>query len=83
LAIHQGKTKTSGAPLGWLRDAVAVAPRALLRSRSMTRYTIAASLGAFLRGDARRERAGYAEACAHVAFLERAASVAAPAQVRR
>jgi predicted dehydrogenase len=80
LAIHQRKTGFSTGPLGLLRDAVALAPRALRRSRAMTRFTIAASLGAFLRSEAPRERVGYSEACAHVAFLERAAPLASRAQ---
>jgi predicted dehydrogenase len=80
-SIHHGKDIAPPGLLGRLRDAAAVMPRALLRSRSMTRYTIAASLGTFLRGEVRRERVGYAEACAHVAFLDRAASLQAQSPV--
>jgi predicted dehydrogenase len=79
-AIHHEKTRSSAGPWGLLRDALALTPRVLRRSRAMTRFTIGASLGAFLRGEAPRERVGYREACAHVAFLERAAPLASRAQ---
>jgi predicted dehydrogenase len=71
LAIHYVKPGGRPGVVGALRDAFAVAPRALVRSRSMTRFTIGASLGAFLSGEARPERVGFGEARAHVAFLER------------
>ncbi len=83
LAIHHGKNGGPGAPLRLLRDAIALAPRALQRSRTMTRFTIAASLGAFLRGESPPERVGYPEAAVHVAFLERVAAALAPPDAAR
>ncbi|MEN8159925.1 MAG: hypothetical protein ABFS41_07630, partial [Myxococcota bacterium] len=79
-AIHHVKPGARPGLIGHLRDALAVAPRALMRSRTMTRFTIGASLGAFLRRDAPPERVGYGEARAHVAFLERVQQALGPAR---